>query len=62
MPTTIHAPEMRRIANEAVRRARGFDGWKAYEAAKTHVRRGYPGLRKDEYNTTIDAIKDRLEI
>jgi hypothetical protein len=62
MPTTTHDPEVRCIANEAVRRTKGFSGWNAYEAAKGYVRRKYPGLRKDKYDAIIDLIKDRLEI
>jgi len=27
-----------------------------------YVRREYPGLRKDQYDAIIDAIKTRLEI
>jgi len=62
MSTTTRDPEARRIADEAVRRAKGFSGWRAYEAAKGYVRREHPGARKDEYDATLDAIKDRLEI
>jgi hypothetical protein len=62
MPTKIRDHEVRRIASEAVRCAKGLSGWTAYEAAKTHVRREHPGLRKDRYDAIIDAIKTRLEI
>ncbi|WP_103021489.1 hypothetical protein [Salinibacter altiplanensis] len=67
MPTTTHGSEakagkVRRVAEEAARRAKEFDGWTAYEAAKGYVRREYPGLRKDQYDAIIDAIKTRLEI
>jgi hypothetical protein len=59
MPTTTD-PFVRRIADEAVRRSKGFSGWRRYEAAKTHVRRHHP--RHDRYDDIIDAIKTRLEI
>jgi hypothetical protein len=62
MSTTTRDAELRRIAEEAVRRAEGSEGWRAYEAAKSFVRREYPGLRKEEYDAVINAIKDRLEI
>lgn len=66
MPTPARQTErrrgrIRRIANEAVHRARGLDGWRAYEAAKHYVRREYsphvPG-----YTAIIDRIKKQLEI
>ena len=60
MPTSAPDTDVRRIADEAVRRARGFTGWRAYEAAKSFVRREYPG--HDQYDAIIDAIQDRLEI
>jgi hypothetical protein len=60
MPTDTHTPDVRRIADEAVRRAKGFSGWRAYEAAKAYVRREHPS--RDDYDAIIDAIKDRLEI
>jgi len=44
MSTTTRDAELRRIAEEAVRRAEGSEGWRAYEAAKSFVRREYPGL------------------
>lgn len=62
MPATTRQHQARRIATEAVRQAREFTGWTAYEVAKDYVRREYPGLRKDQYDAIIDAIKDRLEI
>jgi hypothetical protein len=62
MSTQTDNPHVRRIASESLRQAEGNSGWTAYEAAKTHVRREYPGLRKDQYDTIIDLIKDRLEI
>jgi len=62
MSTTTRDPEVRRIADEAVRRAKGFSDWRAYEAAKDYVRCNHPGLRKEQYDFVIDAIKDRLEI
>jgi len=60
MPTDTHDPTVRRIADEAVRRAKGFEGWQKYEAAKTYVRRQHP--RHEGYDAIIDAIKHRLEI
>jgi hypothetical protein len=60
MPTTTRDPEVRRIADEAVRRAKGFEDWQAYEAAKGYVRRQHPG--REDYDAIIDAIKTRLEI
>jgi len=52
---------IRRIAKEAVRHAKGFDCWRAYEAAKEYVRREY-GPHVPGYDAIIDRIKDRLEI
>jgi len=52
---------IRRIADEALRRAKAFDGWRAYEAAKSHVRREH-GTHVPGYDAIIDRIKDRLEI
>lgn len=60
MPTTTHDPAVRRIADEAVRRAKGFGGWRKYEAAKAYVRRQHPA--HEHYDAIIDAIKTRLEI
>lgn len=57
---TTYASDVRRIADEAVRRAKGFAGWRAYEAAKSYVRRQHPNC--DDYDAIIDAIKDRLDI
>ena len=62
MSTTTRDAELRRIAEEAVRRAEDSEGWRAYETSKRYLRREYPGLRKDEYDNIIDAIKDRLSI
>jgi hypothetical protein len=59
MPTTTD-PDVRRIADEAVRRAKGFEGWRKYEAAKAYVQRQHP--THDDYDAIIDAIKTRLEI
>jgi len=59
MPTTTD-PAVRRIADEAVRRSKGFSGWHRYEAAKTYLRREHP--RHEDYDAIIDAIKHRLEI
>jgi len=50
-----------RIAREALRHAKGHDGWRAYEAAKRYVRREY-GPHVACYDEIIDAITDRLEI
>jgi len=60
MITDAQDPDVRRIADEAVRRAKGFSGWRAYEAAKGYVRREHP--QHDQYEQIIDAIKTRLQI
>ena len=57
--TDRHEARIRRIAGEAVRAAKGFDGWRAYEAAKGYVRREY-GPHIDEYDAILNAITDRL--
>lgn len=59
MPTTTD-PAVRRIADEAVRRAKGFEGWRKYESVKTYVRCQHP--THEDYDAIIDAIKHRLEI
>jgi hypothetical protein len=59
--TDRHEARIERIAGEAVRCAKGFDGWRAYEAAKGYVRREY-GTHIPGYDAIIDCIKDRLEI
>lgn len=60
MPKQTHDTEVRRIAEEAVRRTKGFTDWRAYEAAKSYVRRQCPDHHR--YDAIIDAIKNRLEI
>jgi hypothetical protein len=52
---------IRRIADEACRRAKGFDGWRSYEAAKGYVRRQH-GAHVPGYDAIMDHIKDRLGI
>jgi len=66
MPDPAHQTDrrrgrIRRIADEAVRRAKDFEGWRACEAAKQHVRREH-GAHVPCYDAIIDRIKDRLEI
>lgn len=48
MPTTTRDPDVRRIADEAVRRTKGY------------ARREHPN--RNDYDAIIDAIKTRLEI
>jgi len=52
---------IRRIADEACRRGKGFGGWRAYEAAKGYVRRHH-GAHVPGYDAIMDHIKDRLGI
>jgi len=52
---------IRRIADAAVRCARGHNGWQAYEAAKAYVHREH-GAGTPGYDAIIDRIKTRLQI
>lgn len=66
MPMATHATsrdtEVQRAANEAVRRARAFDGWTAYEAAKRHAQRSHPEVFSRRHGDIIDMIKTRLDL
>jgi hypothetical protein len=50
---------IQRITREALRRARGHDGWRAYEAAKGYVRRQY-GPHIPGYDAILRRITDQL--
>jgi hypothetical protein len=52
---------IRRISREALRRARGLDGWRAYEAAKGYVRREY-GAHIPGYDAVLRRIIDELNL
>ena len=66
MPTATHATsrdtEVQRAVNEAVRQARGFDGWTGYEAAKQHAQRSHPEVFARRHGDITDTIKTRLDL